>query len=187
MSASVGDIIRYIAGNKIAGKIMSIEYDSTGTKAYILDRLISNKTRHAYVLASNEGIVWKICSKRQIHEYEQMNGLVGVVIHPGYGGFSIEDDNGDFYKDTNRHDLTLINKVLDHTNPEVYDNYKIVYIPSCMVDYYSIHEYDGSEEVVLLYDKYKLAAIAKIRKSGKHVSVQMDEIDSILAMECNML
>ena len=170
ITPNVGDIIRYIAGNKIAGRIISIEYDSIGTKAYILDRLISDKTRHAYVLASNEGIVWKICCKRQIHEYEQMNGLVGVVIHPGYGGFSIEDDNGDFYEDTNRHDLTLITKVLDHTNPKLYDKYKIVYIPSCMVGYYRIHEYDGSESVELLYDKYKIDAIAKIRKSGKQLS-----------------
>ena len=182
---NVGSLVEYITDGKIAGIVQKFMFPE---EKYILDKLVSDGNRNAFVLSKNEGKVWRFCNER-ISEYASMIGCIAVVIHPGYGGFSLEDENGERYESTDRHNPRLIEQAMGLINLKrgVRNEYKLVLIPAFMVGHYHIDEYDGAESVKLLVHQYKLDEIAKIRKSDNHVSAQLEEIDRILAIEIKML
>jgi hypothetical protein len=168
----VGCVVTYLPSGESAGTIVS--YDPNAGK-FILDKLISDGSRYAFVRLENEGKKWQFYNDR-----------LALVIHPGYGGFSIQDENGETYATTDRHNPRLVEKALSLIEGHR-SKYRIVYIPSYMVGHYHIAEYDGAESVELLVDKYKIDAIAIIRKGFKNASTQLEEIDRILAMEIEIL
>ena len=181
----VGFLVEYLTDGKIAGIVQRFMYPE---RKYILDKMISDGSRNAFVLEKNEGKMWRFCNER-LPEYIGQIGYVHVVIHPGYGGFSLKDENGETYDNTARHNPRLVAEAMKLIKPELgfHNEYKFVLIPSYMVNHYRIDEYDGAESVKLLVDKYKIDKIAEIRKGFKNASAQMEEIDLILAMEIKMI
>jgi hypothetical protein len=181
----IGSLVMYLTDGRIAGRVES--FDPKEDK-YILDKMVSGGSRNAYVLAINECKMWRFCNER-LPEYASLNGLACLVIHPGYGGFSIRDENDETYETTDRHNPRLVEKAMSLINHEErYPNeYMLAFIPSYMVGYYRITEYDGAELVDLLDDKYKTDEITKIRKGFKNASAQLEDIDRILAMDIKMI
>ena len=180
---NIGSLVCLIHG-KFAGIIIRKQDDM-----YILDKKISDGSRNAFVRVENEGTIWRFCNER-LPEYASRNGLVCLVVHPGFGGFDIRKENSEryeIYEHTDRHNPLLVKEVLKPLKPGVKNEYRIVLIPAFMVGYYRIHEYDGSEGVELLVHQYKIDEITKIRKSRKPEPIQFAEIDIILALEINMV
>ena len=174
----VGSLVEYLTDGKIAGIVQKFMFPE---EKYILDKMVSDGSRNAFVLPKNEGKKWRFCNER-LPEYAHQIGYMIVVIHPGFGGFSLEDENGEMYESTDRHNPLLVEQAIKLINPELgfRNKYKLVLIPSYMVNHYRINEYDGCESVELLVDKYKLDAIAKISANGQAASSQMDAIKQIL-------
>ena len=96
----------YIADGTIAGKVKTVEF---AEKKIILDRVIPDGSRNAFVLPENEGKEWKVCNER-LPEYALLNGCVGVVIYTDFGGFCIYDEEENLYEATDRHNPSLIQK-----------------------------------------------------------------------------
>lgn len=168
--------------DRIIGIVKSFD-DTKGI--YYLDKLIIDGSRNISVRVENEGRLWRFCDERFQEYIRIMNGYIGVVIHVSYGGFSIYDKYGCLYDTTDRHNHLLIEKSNEFINSD--NNYQIVYIPSYMIKYYYIREYDGIESVDLLVDKYKMDKIIQIRKGGKTASDQLAEIDKILLKDIKIL
>jgi hypothetical protein len=183
--AKVGDLIKFIKDGTFGGKIISKTEDK-----FILNKKISDGSRHSFVLIKIEGIVWELCNEL-MPEYAELNGYIGVVIHPGCGvGFRIYNkDTNDTYKINDRHNPNLIKTVLYNLShyEKLYKIYKIIYIPKCMEQYYTINEYDNSESLKLHVHKYKCDEIKKIRRSDLSIEEQFDKIDEILEKEINIL
>jgi hypothetical protein len=177
----VGSLVEYLTDGRIAGIVQKFMYPEG---KYILDKMVSDGSRNAFVLAKNEGKNWRFCNER-LPEYTGHIECVQVVIHPGFGGFSLQDENGKTYDNTARHNPRLVASAMKLIKPELgfHNEYKLVLIPSYMVNHYRIDEYDGAEDVVLLVDKYKIDKIAEIRKGVKNVAAQLEEIDRILVMD----
>jgi hypothetical protein len=181
----VGSLVEYLTDGRIAGIVTKYEFPE---EKFILDKMVSDGSRNAFVRRENEGKMWRFCNER-LPEYTRQIGCVQVVIHPGFGGFSLQDENGETYATTDRHNPRLVAKAMTLIKPELgfHNEYKLVLIPSYMVNHYRIDEYEGAEDVVLLVDKYKTDEIVKIRKGFKNAASQLEEIDRILAMEIKML
>jgi hypothetical protein len=182
---NTGRLVMYLTDGRFAGRILSYDPEN---KTYILDRKISDGSRNAFVRVENEGKMWRFCDER-LPEYARQNGYACLVIHPGYGGFSIYDKNGELYENTERHNPLLVQQAIQLIKPERghRNEYKLVLIPSFMTGHYCINEYDGAESVKLLVDKYKTDEIAKIRKGFKNPTAQFEEIDRILEMDIKIL
>ena len=184
----VGFLVEHLTGGisrGIAGIIIKFVFPE---EKYILNTKVIDGSKDAFVLAKNEGITWRFCNE-WLPEYTRQIGYVKVVIHPGFGGFSIYDENNEKYSTTDRHNPHLVAQAMKLIKPELgfHNEYKLVLIPSYMVNHYRIDEYDGAESVDLLVDKYKTDKIADIRKGFKNASAQLEEIDRILAMEIKMI
>ena len=181
--SKVGSLVMYLTNGKIAGKIIDIVEDK-----YFLDTYIIDGSRHAYVLINNEGKMWRICNER-LHEYEIEHGILDIVIHPGFGGFSIYDENGSIYERKDRHNRQLVEKARKLIKPENGHNnqYEILKIPAYMVNHYRITEYDGAEDIELLEHMYKCEKIEKVCNGFKNAKDKMEEIKNILEMKITML
>ena len=156
--AKIGDKIFYLNGEEYAGTIEAVEADR-----FILDRIIKDGSRKAYVLKKNENIIWFVKNDElPYYPHPDLPGWVGVAINNQYGGFPIYE--GD------RHDPKIISQAT------AYKSVKIVYIPDYMIEFYTIEEYDGYETCKLELDKYVLSEVKKITKSIKDDSTKMEEI-----------
>ena len=175
--ARAGDLVMYINNGNIAGKIKNIDF---AEKKIILDKMIHDDRRNAFVLPENEWKVWKVCNER-LPEYALQNGCVPVVIYADFGGFEMYDEEDNLYKVTDRHNPSLVKKAYG------IEPYKMVYIPHFMVNHYRINEYDGCESVELLVDAYKGYAVDKILANGQDDSSQIEAIKKIRSQDIQKL
>jgi hypothetical protein len=136
------------------------------------------------------------------HTY--VNGYRPVLIHPGYGGFSLSlnsylleefnkifgPDNFDSYNPepsvrTHPKVISLFEELFNQSNRKFYNDLSFVYIPEEYVIYdaFRIVEYDGAERVELNTHKLAIELIRKITNDmTKSQSNKMLEITEILRM-----
>jgi hypothetical protein len=159
--AKIGDKIFYLNG-EYAGIIEADEGDR-----FILDIIIKDGSRNAYILKKNEDVEWSVKNELTLYPHPDSEGFIGVAIYDSFGGFPI-------YENCLRHDP----KVIEEASKD--KNVKIVYIPDYMIDFYTITEYHGWETCVLEVDKYKISEIEKITRSTKEILTKLKEIESVL-------
>lgn len=104
---------------------------------------------------------------------------IGVLYNNCYGGFSLSERAVNMYKDRkNRTETYISNWYFSRTDPVLIDiyneigkdefsnkpisNIEMKYIDIKYKNFYTIIEYDGLEEIEILYDNYKLSVIKDV-------------------------
>ena len=132
----------------------------------------------------------KVVYDRLNGQLDVPDGYIPVVIHTGFGGFSIinKRDNTDYSINRSNDELVNAVKIISDSRDEFrsqsddaikWDNYQIVFIPNYMNDHYIITEYDGGETLELLPEKYKLDEIVKILNSNLSADEKIYNIRTI--------
>lgn len=92
----------------------------------------------------------------------------------------IVDSTNLFY---NRHDPVLVDIYNEFGNKlnEEYTDVKLKKIPKIYENHYTISDYDGLEEVIIQYDKYKLDKVKEILKEYKTDKEKIEAIELLFA------
>ena len=132
----------------------------------------------------------KVVYDRLNGQLDVPDGYIPVVIHTGFGAFSIinKRDNTDYSKNRSNDELVNAVKIISDSRDEFrsqsddaikWDNYQIVFIPNYMNDHYIITECDGAETLELLPEKYKLDKIKEILSSNLSPHEKINNIKTI--------
>jgi hypothetical protein len=94
----------------------------------------------------------------EIIRKQMLGNMIGVVINPGCGGFTLPSQFEGEDK-LCRHDNNLI--TFFKQNPDKLHDHKlvIVYIPSSFMETYIIDVYDGAESIIINFEKYALSLV----------------------------
>jgi hypothetical protein len=119
--------------------------------------------------------------------------MIPVLVHFCYGGFSLSDKCIEYLKtvDTSGFDYNEIayssemkhrcNRVIidavQHINDE---ELSVQYIPEYMVDYSTIHEYDGAETIILHKNDYKIDKIKEVIQTAHEDTIKLNLINAII-------
>jgi len=184
-------------GNIVNGDILVAKGDkfiatltgNTNESGDYIHNDIHNKRGFAKQINYNK--TWVAISKvvydRLNGQLDVPDGYIPVVIHTGFGGFSIRNKRNNTDYSENRSNVELVKAVqnIDGSRDnfegviEQWHNYQIVFIPNYMNDHYIITECDGAETLELLPEKYKLDEIGKILNSNLSADKKISNITTI--------